>query len=160
MVFLSSGDGYFGELLQLHPGCQGPFRGSRGKVEFLSRGSGKGPILAFRGESPGFIRVAPRNIGFLSIYEGDIRVQLKLTQERSISIQVVGGLSGLLPSHCQGHGPHLELRPEPQSSSPVLTWNSGFLSSFHRAVRPRLMWRHASWICSRAGKAIFSFLSS
>ena len=33
-VFLSSGDGYVGELLELHQVCQGPFRGSRGKVDF------------------------------------------------------------------------------------------------------------------------------
>ena len=57
--FLSSGDGYVGELLELPKGCQVPFRGSRGKVGFLSRCcSGKGPHLALRGESPGFSRVA------------------------------------------------------------------------------------------------------
>ena len=31
-VFLSSGDGYFGQLLELLQRCEGPFRGSREKV--------------------------------------------------------------------------------------------------------------------------------
>ena len=35
-VLLSSGGGYFGEILELNQGCQGPFQGSRGKVGFLS----------------------------------------------------------------------------------------------------------------------------
>ena len=61
-VFLSSGDGYVGELLELRQGFQGPFRGSRGKVGFLSKlDSRKGPHLALRGESPGFSRVAAGN---------------------------------------------------------------------------------------------------
>ena len=31
-VFLSSGDGYVGELPELQQGCKGPFRRSRGKL--------------------------------------------------------------------------------------------------------------------------------
>ena len=30
--FLSSGDGYVGELLELQQGCEGPFVSSRGKM--------------------------------------------------------------------------------------------------------------------------------
>ena len=30
--FLSSGDGYVGELLELQQGCEGPFGSSRGQV--------------------------------------------------------------------------------------------------------------------------------
>ena len=55
---LLSGDGYVGELLVLPKGGQVPFRGSRGKVGFLSRlCCGKGPHLALRGESPGFLEL-------------------------------------------------------------------------------------------------------
>ena len=36
-VFLSSADGDVGELLELPQGCQRTFRGSGGKVGFLSR---------------------------------------------------------------------------------------------------------------------------
>ena len=53
--FLSSGDCYIGELFELPQGCQGPTRGPRGKVAFLSRRCiGKGPRFALRGESPVF----------------------------------------------------------------------------------------------------------
>ena len=44
-MFLSSGDEYVGELLELHKGCQALFRGTRGKVGFLwQRFRGKGLI--------------------------------------------------------------------------------------------------------------------
>ena len=33
--FLSSGDGYVGELLELQQGCEGPFESSRGSVNIL-----------------------------------------------------------------------------------------------------------------------------
>ena len=57
--FLSSGDGYVGELLELQQGCEGPFGSSRGYVSLASRClSGNGPHLAWRGEPPGFSQVA------------------------------------------------------------------------------------------------------
>ena len=57
--FLSSGDGYVRELLELQQGCEGPFGRSRGWVSLASRLlSGNGPHLAWRGEPPGFSRVA------------------------------------------------------------------------------------------------------
>ena len=34
---ISNGEGYVGEILELHQVCQGPFRGSRVKAGFLSR---------------------------------------------------------------------------------------------------------------------------
>ena len=81
-MFLSSGDGYVRELLELPKGCQVPLRGSRGNVGFLSRlCSGKGPHLALRGESPGFSRVAAGNLGFLLSCDGELRDPLVLPQE-------------------------------------------------------------------------------
>ena len=73
-MFLSSGDGYVGELLELPKGCQVPFRGSRRKVGFLLRRcSRKGPHLALRGESPGVSPVTAGNLGFLSSCDGDLK---------------------------------------------------------------------------------------
>ena len=67
-----SGEVYVREL-ELHQGCQGPFRGSGGKVQFLRRCRiGKWPHLALRGESPGFSRVAAGNLGFLLSYHEDL----------------------------------------------------------------------------------------
>ena len=147
--------------LKLPQGCHVPFRGTRGKVVFLSRRHiGKEPHFALRGESPGFSRVVAGNLGFPSSYVRDFRDLLVLPQESPVSMRVVKGLSGFLSSGCQGRVPHLELRPEPQVSSPVLIWILGFLWRFQRGVRPRLVWRHASPLSSRAGKAVSGFLSS
>ena len=55
---------------------------------------------------------------------------------------------------------HLELRPEPQVSSPVVTWILGFLWSFNWGVRPRLVWRCGSPLSSRAVKVVSGFMSS
>ena len=70
-MFLSSGDRYVGELLELQKECQGAFRGSIGKVGFLSRRySGKGPHLTLTGESPGFSQVEAGIMGFLRVMTG------------------------------------------------------------------------------------------
>ena len=150
-VFLSSGDRYVGELLELPQGFQGPFWGSRGKMGFLSRHhNGKGPHLALRWESPGFSKVVAGNVGFLWSYDRDLRDPLLLPQEIPVYMQVARGLLGFLSSLCQVLGPHLELRLELQGSSQLLTWISWFLWNFHRGVRPCLMWRHTSPFSSRA----------
>ena len=83
-----------------------------------------------------------------------------LPQESHVSIRVATGPSGFLSSLCRGIGPHLELRPEPQGSPPVLTWISWFLWSFNRGVRPHLMWRHGTPLPSRGVKWLSGFLSS
>ena len=96
---------------------------------------------------------------FLSSYDGDLRDPLVWPQESPVSMRVARGLSGFLCSRCWGRGPHLDLRPGSQASSPVPTWILGFLWSFHKGVRPHLVWRHASPLSSRAGKAVSGFLS-
>ena len=145
-MFLSSADGDVGELFELPQGCQGPFWGSGVKGGFLSRRhSRKGPQLAWRGESPGFSRVVA---GLLSSYNGDLRDLLVGPQGSPVSTRVTRGPSQFLCSRCRGRGPHLELRPEPQGSSPGPTWISGSLWGVHRGVRPRLVWSHASPLSS------------
>ena len=106
-------------------GCQGPFRSSGDKVGFLARCcSTKRPQLVLRGESPGFSRVSA---GFLSSYNGDFRDPLVGPQQGPVSTQIARGPSGFLCSRCPGRGSHLDLSPEPQISSPMLTWISVFL---------------------------------
>ena len=125
------------------------FRGSKGKVGFLSRRRcAKGPHIGLRGEFPGVSRVSTGNLGFLLSYDGDLRDPLVLPQESQVSIRVARGLSGFLSSRCWGRCPHLELRPEPQDSSPVLTRILWFLWSFNRGVRPCLVWRHGTPLSS------------
>ena len=97
-MFLSSEERYVGELPELHQGFQGPLRGSRGKVGFLSRRhSGKEPHLTLKVKS-GFSRVAAGILGFLSSYDGDLREALVLPQESQVSMRAARGLSGFLSS--------------------------------------------------------------
>ena len=138
-------------IFELPQGFQGPFWGSGGNVEFFSRCHN-----VLRGESPVFTLVV---VWFLSSYSGDLRDSLVGPQECPVSMRVARSLSGFLSSRCWGRVPYLELRPEPQCSSPVLSWTSTFLWSFHRGVRSLLVWRHASPLSSLAGKAVSGFLS-
>ena len=97
-MLYSSGGGYIGELIELHQECQVAFRGSRGKMGFLSRHHrGKGPHLALRGESPAFSVVAAGKMGFLSSDNMALRDLLMLPQESQVSMRVVRGLSGSSP---------------------------------------------------------------
>ena len=64
----------------------------------------------------------------LSTYDGDLRNPLWWPQERLIPMGVARGLSGFLSRRCRGLRPCVESLPEPEDSSPVLTWiwgNSG-----------------------------------
>ena len=98
-MFLSSGDAYIGELLELPQGGKGPFLGSRGKEGFLSRRCrGKGPHFTLRGETHGLSSVAAGNLGFLLSDNGDLRYSLMLHQEIPISMRVARALSGFLSS--------------------------------------------------------------
>ena len=74
--------------------------------------------------------------------DGNFRDLLAWPQETPVSIGVVRGPSGFLSSLCRVLGTHLELQPEPEVSSPVLTWILGFLWSLQRRVRTLLKWRH------------------
>ena len=64
------------------------------------------------------------------------------------------GLSGLHWGRCNERRPLLELRQEPQGSSPVLTFVSGCLCHFKQGVRSRLVWRHGNLLSSRVVKGV------
>ena len=145
-MFLLSGHGYIGKLLELPQGCQGFFHDSRGKVGFVSRCRNREePHLTLRGESPGFCRVAAGNLVFLSSYNGELRDLLLLPQESPVSMRVVRGLSGFLCSRCLGQGSLLALRLDlrvplqcphgSQGSSGVSTGESGLVSCGDMQVR-------------------------
>ena len=52
------------------------------------------------------------------------------------------------------------VRPEPEVSSPVLTWILRFLWSLHRGVRSRLDWRHARPLSYQVVATVSGFLTS
>ena len=72
---------------------------------------------------------------------------------------LLGGLSGFLSRRCRGLRPRVESVPEPEDSSPVLTWILGFFWSLPRGVSPRLGWGHESVLSSRAVAAVSRFPS-
>ena len=68
--------------------------------------------------------------------------------------ELLGGLSGFLFRGCRCLRPCVESVPEPEDSSPVLTWTLGFFWSLRRGVSPRTEWGHARALSSRAVAAV------
>ena len=73
--------------------------------------------------------------------------------------ELLGGLSGFLSHRCRGQRSCVESVPEPEESSPVLTWILGYFWSLPRGVSPRLEWGHARSLSSRAVAAVSRFPS-
>ena len=73
--------------------------------------------------------------------------------------ELLGGLSGFLSRVCWGLRSCVESVPEPEQSSPVLTWILGYFWSLPRGVSPRPEWGHARAPCSRAVAAESRFPS-
>ena len=68
--------------------------------------------------------------------------------------ELLGGLSGFLSRHCRGLRSCVEWVPEPENSSPVVTWILGYFWSLPRGDSPRLEWEHARALSSRAVAAV------
>ena len=73
--------------------------------------------------------------------------------------ELLGGLSGFISRECRGLISCVESVPEPEDSSPVLTWILGYFRSLPRGVRPHLVWGHAPALSSRAVAAVSRFPS-
>ena len=73
--------------------------------------------------------------------------------------ELLGGLSGFLYPRCRGLRSCVESVPEPEHSSPVLTWILGYFWSLPRGVSPPLEWGHARALSSRAVAAVSHFTS-
>ena len=95
----------------------------------------------------------------LSTYDVDLRDPLWWLQERPVPMGVTGGLSAFPSRRCRGVRPCVESVPEPEHSSPVLTWILGYFWSLSRGVSPRLEWGHARVLSSPAVAAVSRFPS-
>ena len=73
--------------------------------------------------------------------------------------ELLGGLSGFLSLRCWGLRPCVDLVPEPEDSSPVLTWILGYFWGLPRGVSPHLERGHALALFSRAVAALSRFPS-
>ena len=93
----------------------------------------------------------------------DLRDRLWWPQERPVPLRVargpLGGLSGFLSRRCWGLKPCVESVPEPENSSPVLTWILGYFWSLPRGISPRLERGHARTLSSRAVAVLSRFPS-
>ena len=73
--------------------------------------------------------------------------------------ELLGGLSGFLSRRCRGLRPCVESVPQPEDSSPVLTWILGYFWSLPRGVSPRLDLGHAGALSSPGVAAVSRFPS-
>ena len=154
--FLSSGEGYFGELLELQLGFEGPFVSSR--------------CLMISLETPHRIwatsRLEERTSWIFSSCSWSSRLTTWTSETRSGVLmkgespsKLLVGFSGFHSRRCRGLRPCVELLPQPEDSSPVPTWIFGDFWSLPRGVRPRLEWGHARALSSRAVAAVSRFPS-
>ena len=90
----------------------------------------------------------------LSTYDGDLRNPLWWPQERPVPMRVPRGHLGIALPSMPGHRPCVGSGPEPEDSSPVLTWILGYFWSLPRGVGPRLECGHALALSSRAVAAV------
>ena len=65
----------------------------------------------------------------LSTYYGDLRDPHWWSQERPVPSELLRVISGFLSRRCRGLRPCVESLPEPEDSSPVLTWILGYFWS-------------------------------
>ena len=73
--------------------------------------------------------------------------------------ELLVGLSGFLSRRCRGLRRCVESVPDPEDSSPVLTWILGYFWSLPRGVRPLHEWGHARALSSRDVAAVSRFPS-
>ena len=73
--------------------------------------------------------------------------------------ELLGGLSGFLSRRCRGLRPCVESVPEPDHSSPVLTWILGYFWSLPRGVSPPIESGNARALSSQAVSAESRFPS-
>ena len=95
----------------------------------------------------------------LSTYYGDLRDPLWWPQEWPVPMRSARGPLGIPLPSMSGLRPCVESVPEPEDSSPVLTWILGYFWSLPRGVRPRLEWGHARALSFRAVAAVSRFPS-
>ena len=95
----------------------------------------------------------------LSTYDGDLRDPLWWPQERPVPMRVARGPLGIPLPSMPGLRSCVETVPEPEDSSPVLTWILGYFWSLPRGVSPRLEWGHSRALPFWAVAAVSRFPS-
>ena len=118
--------------------------------------SGNGPYLAWRGNLLDFLEL--RQV--LSSYDGTSGIRSGVLRKGQSPCELLGGLPGFLSRRCRGLRPCVKSVPEPEDSSPVLTWILGDFGSLPRGVSPPLEWGPARVLSSRAVAAVSRWLKT
>ena len=117
--FLSSGEVYFGELLELQLGFEGPFVSSRRLLNSLETRHRIWATSRLEGRTSWIFSSCSRSsrltTGTSGIRSGGLR-------KGQSPCELLGGLSGFLSRRCWGLRPCVDSVPEPEDSSPVQTW--------------------------------------
>ena len=154
--FLSSGDGYVGELLELQQGCEGPFGSSEVRCDQHRDASVEMGLISPGGENLLDVlelgQVLSTSMGTTGTLSGGLR-------KGQFPCELLGGLSEFLSRRCRCLRPCVESVPEPEDSTPVQTWILGYFCSLPSGVSPRLEWGHARALSSRAVAAVSRFPS-
>ena len=95
----------------------------------------------------------------LSTYGGDLRDPLWWPQERPVPMRVARGPLWIPLPSMPVIRPCVESVPEPEDSSPMLTWILEYFWSLPRGLSPRLEWGHARTLSSRGVAAVSRFPS-
>ena len=74
----------------------------------------------------------------LSTYDGALRDPYGVIRKGQYQCELLGGHSRFLSHRCWGLTPCVELGPEPEDASAVLTWILRYFCSLHRGDSPRL----------------------
>ena len=154
--FLSSGEGYFGELLELQLGFEGPFVSSRRLMISLKMPHRIWAISRLEGRTCWIFSSCSRS-SRLTTWTSETRFGGLMKGQSPCKL--LGGFSGFLSRRCRGLKLCVESVPEPEDSSPVLQWILGYFCSLPRGVSPRLEWGHARVLSSPAVAALSCFPS-
>ena len=117
--FLSSGEGYFGELLELQLGFEGPFVSSRCLMISLDTPQQKWASSRLEGRTSWIFSSCGSCSRLTTGTSGTRSGGLRKGQS---PCELLGGLSGFLSRRCRGLRPCVESVPEPEDSSPLPTW--------------------------------------
>ena len=154
-IHVSTGGESSGSGTEFTQGFRPQHRRER-KPERPSRGlSENGPDLAWRGEPPGFSGVAAGALDLRRGHQGPALV----ASGKDSPHGVARGPLGIPLTSMPGLRPFVDSVPEPEDSSPVLTWILGYFWSLPMGVSPRLEWGHARALSSRAVAAVSRFPS-
>ena len=148
--------GMLGNFLSCSKGVKDPLEVPEFRCEKPRDGSAEMGLISPGGENLlDFLEL--RQV--LSTYDGNIRDPLWWPQETPVPIRVARGPVRFFSLRCRGLRSCVEWLPEPEDSSPVLTWILGYFWSLPSGVSSRLQWGHAHAISSRAVAAVSRFHS-